>query len=270
MGKAVRKSKSLSGALAAQQSRLKAKSASQAAAEQRAKQDAAKARSVVHGKGKSGKGKAPSIIVPFAPTDRILLVGEGAFSFAHALVCDPPDLPSGSYGAGPSNAASSSSSTLTFLPPANVVATALDTEEECYEKYPEAVGTVKTLRERGASVIFGVDATKLERCTALKGKRFDRVVWNFPHNGSGMADMDRNILAHQTMMLDFLASCPHVLREGDVPEVARRTKKGGDDEEEEMNVQEEMQYEKTWRGTVLITLRNVPPYTLWFVQSYVF
>jgi 25S rRNA (uracil2634-N3)-methyltransferase len=102
--------------------------------------------------------------IPFTASDRILLIGEGNFSFAVALLQHPP-------------------APLEHLPPPNITATALDTEEECHAKYPDAEQNVRILREKGAQVLFGVDATRLEKTSALKGKVFDRIVWNFPHAG---------------------------------------------------------------------------------------
>lgn len=102
--------------------------------------------------------------IPFRASDRILLIGEGNFSFAVALLQHPP-------------------APLEHLPPANITATALDTEEECHTKYPDAEQNIRVLREKGARVLFGVDATKLERTSALKRKVFDRIVWHFPHAG---------------------------------------------------------------------------------------
>ena len=89
---------SLKSALSSQQSRLKKKQeAAQAAqiAEKGKKTAAAAAK---------GKGKATSapVTIPFRPTDHILLIGEGNFSFTRALVCDPP-------------------STIQYLPPGNVI-----------------------------------------------------------------------------------------------------------------------------------------------------
>ena len=158
------KKSSLKSALSSQQSRLKKKQeATHAAqiAQQKTK------------KPKQAKGKAAPkrLTIPFEPTDRILLIGEGNFSFARALLCYPP-------------------SSLQHLPPSNVTATAYDSEDECYLKYPEAQGIVQELRLKGAIILFGVDATKLEKCSALHGKRFNKVMWNFPHAG-----MPRDILA---------------------------------------------------------------------------
>jgi 25S rRNA (uracil2634-N3)-methyltransferase len=157
MGKSGRKS--LKSALLSQQSRLKKRKASQVAEEREKKNAQTK------GKGKaSSHGGAPEPVIPFYPTDRILLIGEGNFSFARALVMHPPKR-------------------LESLPPVNVTATTYDTEEECRSKYPDAQDTISSLREKGVEVLFEVDATKLEKCPSLKGRRWNRVVWNFPHAG---------------------------------------------------------------------------------------
>jgi 25S rRNA (uracil2634-N3)-methyltransferase len=147
------KKASLKAALLSTQARLKKKKqAEDAAAHQRAK-------------GVTAKGQTlRRSTIPFKALDKILLVGEGNFSFALALLQHPP-------------------APLDHLPPANIIATAFDTEEECYTKYPGAEQNVRVLREKGAQVLFGVDATRLEKTSALKGRTFDRIVWNFPHAG---------------------------------------------------------------------------------------
>ena len=147
------KKASLKAALSSTQARLKKrKQAEDAATHQRAK-------------GVTTKGQTlRRSTIPFKAVDKILLVGEGNFSFAVALLQHPP-------------------TPLDHLPPANIVATAFDTEEECYTKYPDAEQNVRMLREKGVPVLFGVDATRLEKTSTLKGKVFDRIVWNFPHAG---------------------------------------------------------------------------------------
>ena len=94
-----------------------------------------------------------------------MLIGEGNFSFSRALVVDEPG-------------------DLAQLPASNVTATAYDSEEECYAKYPDAEAIVTDLRERGVHVLFGVDATRLDKISALKNKKWDKIVWNFPHAGA--------------------------------------------------------------------------------------
>ena len=167
------KGKNLKAALQSQQSRLKVKqklSHAAQVAEQKAKKNPhqSKAASSPFRSGKEkGKATVPPprrITIPFRPTDRILLIGEGNFSFARALFHEaPPELE--------------------YLPPKNVTATAYDSEEVCYDKYPDAKDIVHLLRDKGVEVLFGVDGTRLERVGSLKGRRWDRVVWNFPHAG---------------------------------------------------------------------------------------
>ncbi|KAF8633593.1 hypothetical protein AX15_001386 [Amanita polypyramis BW_CC] len=282
MGKAAGKS-SLKSALQAQQSRLGRKQkelqAAQAVELKRQKQ-----KGKVKGKGK-GKGKSTTTngvkrpTIPFRTTDKVLLVGEGNFSFTRALVRLYQDEASGGSGG---------SSASVFMPPTNITATAYDSEEDCYAKYPGAKEIVEEVKESGVQVLFGVDATKLGKVSALKGRRWDKVVWNFPHAGKGIPDQDRNILSNQLLILAFLRSAANVLATGPVPMVHKSKKKKNDDDdddEEEGGGGEEnddMQQDKKdeddvfpfslpqftsemTRGTILITLRNATPYTLWDV-----
>ncbi len=151
---------SLKKALLSTQARLeKKKKAQNAATHQQAKEASGK-----RSKG-TAKGQNPRrSTIPFKVSDKILLIGEGNLSFAVALLQHAP-------------------APLDHLPPPNIVATTLDTEEECYAKYPDAEQNVRLLRDKGSQVLFGVDATRLEKSSALKGKTFDRIVWNFPHAG---------------------------------------------------------------------------------------
>lgn len=153
--------KSLKAALQSQQSRLKLKQKALHAAQVAEQKGKAKFQSKSKGKGKA---TAVQPTVPFVSTDKILLIGEGNFSFARALLFDPP-------------------SELEHLPSGNVTATAHDSEDECYAKYPDAREIVELLRGSGVEILFGIDARQLEKVSALKGRRWDRIVWNFPHAG---------------------------------------------------------------------------------------
>lgn len=168
--------KNLKAALQSQQNRLKAKQkiahAAQVA-EQKAKRigqsgrpETPKAKPSADTKGK-GKAKAQAPrrpTIPFKPSDKILLIGEGNFSFARSLIRDAP-------------------APLQDLPPSNVTATSYDSEEGCYLKYPESQEIVSFLRSQGVEVIFDVDATRLEKHPRLKGRKWDRISFNFPHAG---------------------------------------------------------------------------------------
>ncbi|WVF67280.1 hypothetical protein IAT40_002029 [Kwoniella sp. CBS 6097] len=141
----------------------------------------------------SSKGKAKNLGTnPFDRTDTILLLGEGNFSFSHSLLLPPHN-----------------------IPPYQILATAYDSQEITYRKYPDAQRFVDTLREKGARVEFGVDAGLLEKCKAVgKGRKWSKVVFNFPHVGAGITDQDRNILSNQTMLLRFFRSVEPLLTDG--------------------------------------------------------
>lgn len=162
---------SLKSALQSQQHRLKKQAQAKHAAQVAEQQHKPRA-------GPKPKDKTAAFThkdtIPFFATDRILLVGEGNFSFTRALVQRAvPATPSADFGAP-----------LVLFPAMNVTATAYDSEDDCYAKYPDAHEIVRELREKGTEVLFGVDATKLEKHPALKGRRWDRVLWNFPHAGA--------------------------------------------------------------------------------------
>ncbi|CAE6499076.1 unnamed protein product [Rhizoctonia solani] len=185
--------------------------------------------------------------IPFSSTDRILLIGEGNFSFARSLL-DHPSIPS--------------------LPPASITATAYDSESDCLAKYPDAQAHISALRSVGATVLFGVDARHLDKTFPLKtSKKWDKIVWNFPHVGLSIADQDRNIAANQSTLLGFLASVKPYLAEGDVPDSnakGKGVKKGedvSDEDEESMTLVREGKHKMA--GSVLVTLREQEPYTLW-------
>lgn len=245
------KQQSLKKSLSSAQARLKKKKEAE---------DAAAQKQVKSGTAQAIKPRRSTI--PFKASDRILLIGEGNFSFALALLQHPP-------------------APLDHLLPANITATALDTEKECNAKYPDAEENVRVLREKGAQVLFGVDATKLEKTSALKGKVFDRIVWNFPHagecvpmtcmrradrtKGKGITDQDRNILSNQILILGFLRSAARYLVHGPIPQIqpSRKRKRPSSDDEGTDGDDDDQVIDGRARGTILITLRNVPPYTEW-------
>ncbi|KAJ3287414.1 hypothetical protein HK104_008635 [Borealophlyctis nickersoniae] len=120
--------------------------------------------------------------IPYSESDSILLVGEGNFSFAHALA-------EKLHGAWES-----------------LVATAYDSEMVAREKYPDLSEHVDAIHELGGEVLFRVDATDLDGCKKLRNRRFTKIVFNFPHVGAGIKDQDRNIRINQELIRGFFAS----------------------------------------------------------------
>ena len=119
--------------------------------------------------------------IPFSPTDRILLVGEGDFSFSHSLLS--------AHGC------------------TNLVATSYDKVSALRSKYPQAASNIAALEaEENCIVRYGVDATKLGKPGVADGggggkevKKggFDRVVFNFPHVGGLTKDVNRQVRHNQ-------------------------------------------------------------------------
>ena len=90
---------------------------------------------------------------------RILLVGEGNFSFASSLA--------------------------TSIGGSNILATSLDGREEVVAKYGvEAQASLSAIVRLGGKVLHGIDGTSMDEETAINGGApYDRIIFNFPHLG---------------------------------------------------------------------------------------
>ena len=71
----------------------------------------------------------------------------------------------------------------------NIVASSPDTNDEVVRKYKRAKSKLIGTTKLGADVWHGVDATQMKFHPYLKMRRFDRIIFNFPHAGfHGRAD----------------------------------------------------------------------------------
>jgi len=120
--------------------------------------------------------------------ERVLLVGEGNFSFARALCRHL-----GSLGSV-----------------AGVYATALDTDSALKRKYPDADECRREIEDLGATALVGVDATRLHGVREFR-KAFRKIVWNFPHSGSGEKDVEKSVVEHRKLLGCFFASAARCL-----------------------------------------------------------
>lgn len=72
-----------------------------------------------------------------------------------------------------------------MISPHLLLATSFDSLTVGLEKYPDLMLHVTAIREAGAKVVFGVDATDLKKCKEVKESGvWDRVAFNFPHVGT--------------------------------------------------------------------------------------
>ncbi|XP_072740823.1 ferredoxin-fold anticodon-binding domain-containing protein 1 isoform X2 [Ciconia boyciana] len=128
------------------------------------------------------------------PVRRVLLLGEGNFSFAASLC--------GAAGT-------------------HVVATCYESEEEVSGR-GRAAESIRRLRERGDEVVFSVDCTKLKDYFLPEKREFDCIYFNFPHCGrkAGVVK-NRELLAH------FFHSSAEVLTEEGEVHVALCNGQGG-------------------------------------------
>ena len=100
--------------------------------------------------------------------ENVLTVGEGNFSFSLSLL-DKYEYSS-----------------------MKLVATGLETDEQG-AKYPQSQRNKEELIRNGATVIHGVDGTRLEESVSIQelGLKYDRVIFNFPHTG-GKSQIQKN------------------------------------------------------------------------------
>ncbi|KAI0166342.1 hypothetical protein GGR57DRAFT_22342 [Xylariaceae sp. FL1272] len=168
--------------------------------------------------------------IPFAPEEKILIIGDGDLSFGASLVehhyC------------------------------ADVTATVLEKDlEELLEKYPQAAENVAKIEaEDGCRVMFGLDATKMapftnkahrkknDNAASSNGSRkvldapgiIDRIIFNFPHVGGKSTDVNRQVRYNQELLVSFFQRASPSLAPG---------------------------------GTIIVTLFEGDPYTLWNVRD---
>ncbi|OVA08279.1 protein of unknown function DUF2431 [Macleaya cordata] len=127
-------------------------------------------------------------ITYYSSFHQILLVGEGDFSFSSCLA-------------------------KAFGSASNIVATSLDQYDMVIKKYKDAKSNLESLEKLGATLMLGVDATKMKLFSDLQMRKFDRIIYNFPHAGFyGKEDHVCLIKMHRNLLQGFFKNASHMLR----------------------------------------------------------
>ncbi|XP_010552431.1 PREDICTED: uncharacterized protein LOC104822783 [Tarenaya hassleriana] len=136
----------------------------------------------------------------YSSNHQMLLVGEGDFSFSLSLAK--------SFGFA-----------------SNVCASSLDSYDDAVRKYKNARSNLETLKKLGASLLHGVDATDMHLHPCLKTRRFDRIVFNFPHAGFHGKESDANLIRkHRKLVGGFFSCASRMLREEGEVHVSHKNK----------------------------------------------
>jgi hypothetical protein len=119
-----------------------------------------------------GASDGSSSVTTYTRDQKILVVGDGDFSFSHGLVKHR-----GGQGAG-------------------LTLTSYDSAPQVLGKYKTAKDNLVKAKAAGATVLHGVDATNLAKTFGAGDDtgKFDRIVFNFPHSGSQRVHINRELL----------------------------------------------------------------------------
>ncbi|NWH80306.1 FDXA1 protein, partial [Piaya cayana] len=166
---------------------------------------------------------------------RVLLLGEGNFSFAASLC--------GATGT-------------------HVVATCYESEEEV-SGWEGAAENIQRLRERGAEIVFSVDCTKLKDYFLPEKREFDRIYFNFPHCGR-----KAGVVKNRELLSLFFHSSAEVLAEEGEVHVALCNGQGGTPAD-----QPQREWHNSWQIVAMAAgagfiLSNVHPFKAETIHGY--
>lgn len=240
--------KGLKGALVRHELHTKSKNAQRKASVAQKEQQELKAKSMKSGGGKSKKQQRQQQqqnkgLNPFTADSTVLLIGEGDFSYARALIQE------------------------NIIRPENLIATSFDSKKELIDKYPNVEEILKFLEDEGVIVLHEIDANDLVQSLKIRSnakkpkslfpthKNLNFIMFNFPHTGRGMKDVDRNIRDHQKLILNYVRSCKQVFQIVNNP---IKDDFGGYSSSNSSNNDKD--------GKIIITLFEGEPYNSWGIK----
>lgn len=135
----------------------------------------------------------------YSSCQRILLVGEGDFSFSTCLAA-------------------------AFGWASNMVATSLDSKDFLVKNYGGALSNLVELSIRKCTVIHGINATEMANHGCLGGMKFDRIIFNFPFAGF-FKDLPRDtqLRLHRSLVSGFMENAKKMLSEDGEIHITHKT-----------------------------------------------
>ena len=100
----------------------------------------------------------------------------------------------------------------------NIVSTFFESEQAVIAKYGSAREHIKLLRDNSSAVLFEVDATELHSHPQLTKKKFDVILFTFPHTGVSnfvcgySGPNPTSIESNKQLIRKFLKSAQHILK----------------------------------------------------------
>ncbi|KAL8469620.1 hypothetical protein ACS0TY_032465 [Phlomoides rotata] len=137
----------------------------------------------------------------YSSRHRILLVGEGDFSFSASLA-------------------------LAFSSASNIIATSLNSQEFLKINYSRAASNIEQLRRSESRVMHEVDATKIANHPSLGHVKFDRIIFNFPY--AGLANIKKlpreaQLGCHRRLVRQFLKNAKKMISENGEIHISHKT-----------------------------------------------
>ncbi|XP_042518309.1 uncharacterized protein At4g26485-like [Macadamia integrifolia] len=126
-------------------------------------------------------GEGEKWVKHYSSSHKMLLVGEGDFSFSACLA-------------------------RAFGSAKNMISTSLDSEEMLMVKHPTAKANLKELKKLGCIILHELDCHTMTDHPFLKFMKFDRIIFNFPHAGlqyQWEENQKRQIMLHQEVVKGF-------------------------------------------------------------------
>mmetsp|Transcript_75837 Transcript_75837/g.173603 ORF Transcript_75837/g.173603 Transcript_75837/m.173603 type:complete len:200 (+) Transcript_75837:291-890(+) len=106
-----------------------------------------------------------------------------------------------------------------------VIATCLDDKSILRQKYTDSKANVKRIEAAAGAVLYGVDGTCLHEREEFS-HAFDKIVFQFPHLGSGEKSVDRSVHQHQHLLRSFFESARRCLKRLKTSEIHVTLKEG--------------------------------------------